>query len=272
MSAQRPFARRSGAVVGTLLAAVLVLLSATRSFATELLNALVPATVEVPSSLRTTPFDQDRVLMVPPGFKISVLTRIPAARFIMPSPPARFSSDRSILVVRPQANGMAAVSTLIDDLQNPQGMALHRSEDSLYLYVGESNQVSRFTIPPGAASASNQTVIVPNLPASSSPALHGPYRHELKNLVIGPDNELYVDIASSTNADPVDTTSDPVRSAIYQYDLEGKMGESSPAASATPKGWRLFRGPMSFGQQSTNWMTSSIPSGTVSRAADQSIT
>ena len=96
MSAQRRLTRRSVAVVDTLLATVLVLLtSATRSSATELLNALVQATVEVPSSLRTTPFDQDRVLMVPPGFKISVLARIPEARFIMPLSTGEILGERS---------------------------------------------------------------------------------------------------------------------------------------------------------------------------------
>src|SRR5207244_10211054 len=49
----------------------------------------------------------------------------------------------------------------------------------------------------------------------------GAYGHELKNLTIGPDRHLYVDIASSTNADPKDTTSDPIRCAIYRYDLDG---------------------------------------------------
>ena len=114
MSAQRSFIRhwklisRSAAVVGTLLAAVLVLLGATSSSAVEPLNALVPATVEVPLSLRTTPFDQDRVLMVPPGFKISVLARIPEARFIMPLPTGEIlvaqPATGSILLVRPQAD------------------------------------------------------------------------------------------------------------------------------------------------------------------------
>ena len=92
------------------------------------------------------------------------------------------------------------VSTLIDDLRYPHGMALHSIDDRLYLYVGESNQVSRFLIAPDATSAGDKTVIVPNLPDGSSPELGGVYRHWLKNLVIGPDNKLYVDIASSTNA------------------------------------------------------------------------
>jgi len=228
MSAQQPFSR-SAAVVATLLASAFVLLGATHSSAIELPIALVPATVEVPSSLRTTPFDQDRVLMVPVGCKISVLAHIPAARFIMPLSTGEILVAQpvlgSILLVRPQADGTATVSTIIEDLQSPQGMALHQSDDKLYLFVGESNQVSRFLIAPGATSAGDKTVIVPNLPDSSNIELRGPYRHWLKNLVIGPDNKLYVDIASSTNADPVDTTSNPVRSAIYQYDLDGSNGK-----------------------------------------------
>jgi glucose/arabinose dehydrogenase len=216
------------AVVAALLAAAFALLTTIRSSATEPPHALVPMTVEVPLSLRTTPFDEDRVLMVPPGFKISVVARIPLARFIMPLSASDIlvatPSDGTISLVRIQADETATVSSLIEDLHNPHGMALHRSDDKLYLYVGESNEVSRFLITVGATSAGEKAVIVPNLPDSSSPELHGPYGHELKNLVIGPDNKLYVDIASSTNTDPSDTTSNPVRSAIYQYDLDGGNG------------------------------------------------
>jgi hypothetical protein len=63
-------------------------------------------------------------------------------------------------------------------------MALHRSDDKLYLFVGESNQVSRLLIAPGATSSGDKTVIVPNLPDSSNIELRGPYRHWLKNLVM----------------------------------------------------------------------------------------
>jgi hypothetical protein len=120
MSAQRSFIRRSAAIVGTLLAAVL-LLGATSSFAVEPLNALVPTTIEVPLALRDFPFDHDRVLMVPPGFKISVLARIIAARFIMPLSTGEILVAEpdfgKILLVRRQANGMVDVSTLIDGLK-----------------------------------------------------------------------------------------------------------------------------------------------------------
>jgi glucose/arabinose dehydrogenase len=236
MSAQRSLIRRwklisrSGGVVAPLLTATLIQLCAPASAsAVDPLSAVVPTTVEVPVALRDPPFDRDRALRVPPGFKISVVARIPGARFIMPLSTGEILVAQpllgSISLVWPQAGGTVGVSTLIEDLQNPQGMALHRSDDRLYLYVGESNQVSRFLIAPGAASAGEKTVIVPNLPDSSSPELRGQYRHWLKNLTIGPDNKLYVDIASSTNAHPIDTTSNPVRCAIYQYDLDGSNGK-----------------------------------------------
>jgi glucose/arabinose dehydrogenase len=211
------------------LTAGLVLFGAISASAVKPLNALVPVTVEVPLDLRDFPFNHDRVLKVPSGFKISVVARTPGPRFIMPLSTGEFlvaqPSIGNNLLVRPQADGTVDVSTLIEDLQNPQGMALHRSDDRLYLYVGESNQISRFLIAPRAASTGEKTVIVPNLPDSSSPELRGQYRHWLKNLVIGPDNKLSIDIASSTNSDPIDTTSNPVRCAIYQYDLDGSNGK-----------------------------------------------
>jgi glucose/arabinose dehydrogenase len=216
-------------VCSILLAGALGLVGVESPSAGEPVKALVPTTVEVPLPLQTAPFDQDRVLMVPPGFIISVVARIPAARFLASLSTGEILVTRpaagSILVIRPQANGMVGVSTLIDGLSYAQGMALHPSDDRLYLYVGESKQVSRFNLAPHATSADDKRVIIPNLPDSSSPELLGSYRHALKNLVIGPDDKLYVDIASAMNAHPIDTTSNPVRSAIYQYDLDGANGK-----------------------------------------------
>ena len=164
-------------------------------------RTLVPKTVEVPSSLRRAPFNQSRMLLVPAGFKISVVARIPRARFIMPLATGAClvaqPSNGRIWVVWPQTNGMTSVSTLIDGLRYPQGMALHSIGNRLYLYVGESNQISRFVIARDGSSAGEKTVIVPDLPDSSSPELHGYYRHELKNLVIGSNgHRLFVECQS----------------------------------------------------------------------------
>src|SRR5260370_37259511 len=100
MSLQRSSLRRFATVGGNLLVAVLVLFSVAPSYATELLNRLVRTVLEVPPSLRTTPFDADRMLMVPPASKISGLARIIAARLIMPL------STGEILVAHP---GLASI-------------------------------------------------------------------------------------------------------------------------------------------------------------------
>jgi hypothetical protein len=114
-------------------------------------KALVPTTVEVPLSLQTAPFDHDRVLMVPPRFSISVVARIPAARFIVPLSTGEILVARpatgSILVIRPQANGMVGVSTLIDGLSYAQGMALHPSGDRLIFMSANRSKSAASTSP-----------------------------------------------------------------------------------------------------------------------------
>jgi glucose/arabinose dehydrogenase len=187
-------------------------------------GALVAVKVDVPASNWTMPFNRGRVLKVPEGAKISVLARVEKARFLAVSPQGDVlvaqPSRGKILLVR--KSGPAKVSELIGGLRLPQGMVFQRIGETLYLYVGESNRISRFVYANDTLSQATQEIVVPNLPDRSSPNLGGAYGHELKNIAIGPDQKLYVDIASATNADPSDTRSDPIRCAIYRYDLDGK--------------------------------------------------
>jgi glucose/arabinose dehydrogenase len=106
-------------------------------------------------------------------------------------------------------------------LRRPHGMVFTMIGGKTYVYLGQSNEIDRFGYDPNGRRLLNKEVVVANLPDSSSRELGGSYGHELKNLTIGPDGHLYVDIASSSNADPRDTTSDPIRCAIYRYDLDG---------------------------------------------------
>jgi glucose/arabinose dehydrogenase len=189
-------------------------------------GALVAVKVEVPASNWTMPFNRGRVLKVPEGAKISVLARVEKARFLAVSPQGDVlvsqPSSGKILLVRKSGPMEENVSELIRGLRLPHGMVFQRIGETLYLYVGESNRISRFIYSNDALSQATQEIVVPNLPDRSSPNLGGAYRHELKNIAIGPDQKLYVDIASATNADPSDTRSDPIRCAIYRYDLDGK--------------------------------------------------
>jgi len=122
-------------------------------------------------------------------------------------------------LIRPSSP--AAVYELVSGLRLPHSMVFHRIGDALYLYVGESDKISRFIYSNEPLQRKNGEIVVGNLPNRSSPNLGGAYGHELKNIAIGPDQKLYVDIASATNADPADTKSDPLRCAIYRYDLDG---------------------------------------------------
>jgi glucose/arabinose dehydrogenase len=175
---------------------------------------------------QTAPFDRERLLNVPPGAKISVLARVEKARFLAVSPQGDIlvsqPSSGKILLIRQSRPAESRVTELIRGLRLPHGLVFHRTADALYLYVGESNRISRFVYSPDSLARVNEEIVVPNLPDRSSPNLGGAYGHELKNIAIGPDQKLYVDIASATNADPNDTRSDPIRSAIYRYDLDGK--------------------------------------------------
>jgi glucose/arabinose dehydrogenase len=186
---------------------------------------LVSEKLSVPEAFRSSPFDRDRYLHIPRGFQIRVINRVPAARFLAPAP------DGGILVSQPSKGkiwwvsdssaGTASSVVAVARLRLPHGMAFTEIENKPYVYVGESNQISRFQYDSDRHALLNKEVVVPNLPDTSSPELRGSYRHELKNLVISPDRHLYVDIASSTNGDPRDTSSDPIRCAIYRYDLQG---------------------------------------------------
>jgi hypothetical protein len=59
-------------------------------------GAQVPVKVAVPEQWRSSPFDRERVLTVPVGATISVVARVPGARFLVVSP------NGDILVSQPR--------------------------------------------------------------------------------------------------------------------------------------------------------------------------
>jgi glucose/arabinose dehydrogenase len=184
--------------------------------------------VAVPAGQRKPPFNHDRYLVVPKGFKIAVVTRLPRARFILSVTPSdtlvALPFTGKIVLVRQNVDASIRLINFLEDLRKPQGMALWRGSRHSFLYVAESNRVVRMPFTPGSDAPGNPEVIIANLPDGSSPELHGAYGHDLKDIVISLSNKLYLDIASASNASPSDATSYPVRSAIYEYDLDGRSG------------------------------------------------
>ena len=193
------------------------------------LEASVSVRVQVPSSMRTSPFNVDRNLTVPPNFAVSVYARVPNARFMAAAPNGDLLVSRpgagEVKIVRPgSAGGDPTVSTFVSGLRMPHDIVFHTVNGTTYVYIAESNQINRYVYTYGDTTAQNRQIVVANLPDSSSPELNGAYGHQLKNIALDSNDKLYISIASATNSSPSDALSNPVRCAIYQYNADGSGG------------------------------------------------
>jgi glucose/arabinose dehydrogenase len=65
--------------------------------------------------------------------------------------------------------------------------------------------------------------IIGDLPSETFPELMGAYGHSLKNIAISGD-QLFVSVASATNADVSDILATPTRAAIHVYPVDGGTG------------------------------------------------
>lgn len=202
--------------------------SGSNSSAARAAPASVSVGLEVPQSMRQAPLDVERTLQVPPGFGIRVLARIEGARFmaLAPNGDVLVSHPRSgkIFLLRERPNDTPQRFDFATDLSLPHDMVFHQVGQTTYLYVAESNRVTRSVYRSGDTTSREREVIVDDLPDGSNTELRGAYFHELKNIAISPANKLYVSIASACNACAEDTTSDPQRGAIYEYNLDGSGG------------------------------------------------
>jgi glucose/arabinose dehydrogenase len=188
----------------------------------DLPGASTSVVVSVPQALRASPFQVERRLTVPPGFRAEVLARVPSARFLALTP------DDRLLVSVPNAGKIVVVDRaggvrdLLTGLARPHDMVFQVIGGITYLYVAEKNQIRRYVWQSGAPT--NSQVVVANLPDASLAELRGSYGHELKNIALDGANRLFVSIASASNADPADLAATPKRGAIYVYNADGSAG------------------------------------------------
>ncbi|MBI1889677.1 MAG: sugar dehydrogenase [Burkholderiales bacterium] len=187
--------------------------------------ASVSRDLEVSGSLRQAPFDVVRKLTVPRGFGIRLYARVSDARFMAMTPSGDLLVSNpgagTITLLRPRPNDIPQQFEFAGGLTRPHDMVFHRVGSLVYLYVAESNRVTRSVYTHGDTRTQERQTVVGNLPDSSLPELGGTYFHELKNIAISQDNKLYVSIASSCNVCEEDVTSNPVRGAIYEYSADG---------------------------------------------------
>ena len=187
--------------------------------------ASVEVTLEVPASLAAAPFDVARKLTVPPGFGMRLWARIPGARFMALAPNGDIlvshPESGKVYLLRERAGDVPQSLEFASGLQKPHDMVFHTIGSTTYLYIAESQQVTRSEYRNGDTQTRTREVVVADLPDASNTELQGSYSHELKNIALSPDNHLYVSIASSCNACVEDTESDPLRGAIYEYAADG---------------------------------------------------
>nr|GID83720.1 gluconolaconase [Actinoplanes derwentensis] len=154
------------------------------------------------------PFDQDRTLLAPPGWTVSVFARVESARLLAWTP------DDQLLVSRPKFGDVISLGssrkTLLSGLNQPHGLAF----DGDTLYVAESDQVNAYTYKSGVVSA--RKIVVDDLPDAKSPELRGAYSHALKSVTVGKDGSIYVSVGSTGNISAADREATPERASILK--------------------------------------------------------
>ncbi|RNI28764.1 T9SS type A sorting domain-containing protein [Rufibacter latericius] len=182
--------------------------------------------VTVPQNMRSSPFNTERFVSLPRNFSLAVYARISGARFMAIAPNGDLlvsvPGQGRVKLVRPSASGSPQITDFVSGLARPHDLVFHEINGTTYLYVSEKNKISRYTYQNGDLTGQNREIIVDNLPDASLPELNGNYGHELKNIALDRNHNLYVSIASTCNACASDTQSDPIRGAIYVYDAQGK--------------------------------------------------
>ncbi len=181
-------------------------------------------TLQVPAGMDGPPFDVPRTLTIPPGFDIRIFARVPNARFMALAPNGDLLVSNpaagTVTLLRPNDNAAPTAFTFASGLSLPHDLAFLTVGAITYVYLAESNRIIRAPYVSGAIAIGPIQVVVDNLPDASTPGLGGAYDHPLKNFVLH-GAKLYVSIASSCNACATDTTADPIRGAIYEYDQDG---------------------------------------------------
>ncbi|MHC9297411.1 PQQ-dependent sugar dehydrogenase [Mycobacterium sp. LTG2003] len=196
-------------------------------------TGLSPATLRVPGDLAEAPLDEPRQALIPAGWTIEVIARVPKARMLTWAPDGALlvsvPSTGQVLTVRPEQQ------TLLDGLDQPHGMVFAGST----LYVAESDQIDAYDYVDGRAV--NRRTIAGDLPDAKSPDLHGAYAHALKSVVVGSDGAVYFSIGSTGNISAEDRTATPPRATIMRVPPGG--GPAEPFATGVRNGTGLAFAP-----------------------------
>jgi glucose/arabinose dehydrogenase len=190
--------------------------------------APVRVRVRVPAGMAAEPYDQPRHLAMPAGWSASVYARMVEPRFMASTPAGDLlvsqPSEGEVLLVRRGGDGTGRATEYLRGLNRPHDIVFADVGGRTWVYVAEADRVVRYPYDKASARPGPGEVVVDGLPETSTPELRGHYAHVLRNIAVR-DGRLYVSIASTCNACVSDTTSDPLRGAIYTYDAAGRNAD-----------------------------------------------
>jgi glucose/arabinose dehydrogenase len=179
----------------------------------------------VPAANRSGVFTTTHRLSLPQGWSAEVWALVNAVRFETWTPEhdllASAPSDGTVTLLTPGTGKPAAPParrTIISGLDNPQGLAFDRIGGHQVLYVAESDQVDRYVWTGAGVGA--RTVLIKGLP-DTEPA--GDDVHTLKDVVVGDDHTVYVDVGSSSNASPRVSWHEIPRASVLAYHPNGTL-------------------------------------------------
>ncbi|MGV0768504.1 PQQ-dependent sugar dehydrogenase [Mycobacterium syngnathidarum] len=194
---------------------------------------LASVLLQVPDRFAQAPLDEPRHALIPAGWTIEVIARVPKARM------AAFAPDGALLISVPATGQVLTVRpdqrTLLDGLEQPHGLFFAGPT----LYVAESNQIDAYDYVDGQAL--NRHTVAGGLPDAKSPDLHGAYAHALKSVVVGSDGAVYFSIGSTGNISAEDRDATPPRATIMRVPPGG--GPAAPFATGVRNGTGLALAP-----------------------------
>ncbi len=179
--------------------------------------------LSIPAANAGGSIGNNQTVILPRGWRAEVWARVTDARL------EAWTPEGQLLVSSPASGAVYELTPgarpdqppskrpLVSDLTAPQGLAFDKLNGHEVLYVAEANEIDRYQWLGGRVGA--RTVVVPNLP-DTGPA--GADVHTLKNVVIGPNHTIYVDIGSASNASPPPQTSPP-RASVLAYNPGGSL-------------------------------------------------
>lgn len=161
---------------------------------------LQPVTVEVPSELKTAPFDQPRTLNVPPGFTVGIYAHDLGhpQDLVLRGDGTIFYTD--ILAGEVVAIGADRTKTVIaSGLSSPFGMDLHNGA----LYYTDEHHVFRYDFSSPNAVTGNSTMLTDKIPDGGTN-----YTRTIR--WVPSDSRFYISVGSTSDHTPEDDNSHAV--------------------------------------------------------------